>query len=96
MTIQKTKPVDPCKWLDDAPEKAKAWRNLYFYKNGSSHFGRGVHPTEAIACDLAGKEVQRQRDEQLDYYTVYELVNGKEFFINDFSHHIQLPVKGDA
>lgn len=48
-TKQKTKPVDPCLWLDDAVEKVDRWRVIYFLKCGKTLRGDRRYPTEVSA-----------------------------------------------
>lgn len=78
--------LDPCKWLDDAPEKAKGWRNLWFDKTGKARLGNTICASEQEAREVA--------ENALAQIGIYHFIKTDEYVhFQEISHAIQMPVK---
>lgn len=71
----------------DALIKADKWKNLYFTKDGKNFTGTVIFITEQNAKSVA---IELTRQEAVKVEIVCE--NGM-FNLEDFSHHMQIPVK---
>lgn len=90
--IPKTKPQDPLAWLDDAPERATRWRNLYFMNSGQCVYSPAVHPSLGLAQQRA-KEAQDVIKRAKRGIAIRCAITGVTIYPEDFSHHMQIPVK---
>lgn len=86
----KPKPKDPCEWLDDAPQKAKKWRNLYFLKCGKTISGPLRWPDEQTALKAAhDADDHARKDGRNPYICVENVRTGHSW--SEISHVLQIP-----